>query len=143
MRVDTVMILADDAVFTMSEHAEDKISKQINNNAETLEWDYDEKGHYVLLAPGNYYLFDSVEYVEVPDTAAGKLIHRSSANRASMRIESGVYDSGFKGHVGGSITVVVPMKLYRGTRVAQLVMWSADSNGEYNGQWQDKNSVGV
>jgi deoxycytidine triphosphate deaminase len=142
LRVDAIWQLAEDAVFTMSENKDDKISTQVKDNTEQLDWEWDDKGHYILLSPGKYYLFDSIEWVDVPENASGKIIHRSSSNRASMRIESGWYDSGYKGFVGGSITVNVPIKLYRGTRIAQIIMWESDSNGNYNGQWQGSNTLG-
>lgn len=142
LRVGKVFKLAEDAVFTMSEHPEDKISKQIALNLEELYWLEDDKGEYTILTPGSYYLFDSLESVVIPSNASGKVQHRSSANRASMRVESGWYDAGFEGAVGGSIVVMTPIKLYKGTRIAQMILWESDSHGEYNGQWQGTTTSG-
>lgn len=75
-------------------------------------------------------------YVEIPEGVAAYLIVRSTFNRNGMFITSGLYDSGFKGHIGfvlhnpiGSATIEV------GIRVGQIIFISSDSAGVYAGGW--------
>src|SRR5699024_3153660 len=69
---------------------------------EVNEVEIQEDGYFKLEKDKTYqFLSDSV--VEVGDSEAGYLITRSSLNRNGLVVTSGLYDSGFEGHLGGLI----------------------------------------
>lgn len=69
-------------------------------------------------------------YVEVPSGVAAHLITRSTFNRNGLFIQSGLYDSGFKGNVGfviynmRGVAVIEP-----NTRIGQLIFTKSDDSG--------------
>jgi len=80
------------------------------------------------------YDFMSDFYVEIPDGVACQLIIRSTLNRNGLFLTSGLYDSGFKGHIAGAIhnrsgcAFIEP-----GTRVGQIIFIESVSAGMYAG----------
>ena len=104
-------------------------------------------GSYWDLGPGCYDAMSDF-YVNVPEGVAAWLITRSTFNRNGTFIQSGLYDSGFKGNCGfviyniGGLTSIAP-----GTRIGQLIFVKSEDSGKlyaggYNteaGQhWTDK-----
>lgn len=75
-------------------------------------------------------------YVEVPDGVAAVLYTRSTLARNGVFLLSGLYDSGYKGHIGftiypiGGNIIIAP-----GTRVGQIAFMSADAAKMYAGGW--------
>lgn len=73
-------------------------------------------------------------YVDVPDGVAAYLIIRSTFNRNGLFITSGLYDSGFKGHIGfalhnrAGLSFIAP-----GTRVGQLIFVESQNALMYSG----------
>lgn len=94
-----------------------------------------EDGYFKLEKDKTYqFLSDSV--VEVGDSEAGYLITRSSLNRNGLVVTSGLYDSGFEGHLGGLITVGVGSAyVKRGARVAQFILFDAEMVHSYDGSY--------
>jgi deoxycytidine triphosphate deaminase len=95
----------------------------------------DEHG-FVTLYGGCSYDVMSDFYVNVPDVAAGTLTIRSTANRAGMALNSGIWDSGFTGNLGFVMHNRIGcgrFKLKLHTRVCQLAFMSSDSAGTYAG----------
>lgn len=88
-----------------------------------------------VLEPGQYE-FESMYFCEIPAQTVGWLIGRSTLNRSGIFVASGLYDSGFKGHVGGTIYCFGPALIEQGTRIAQLVTCTAESINLYQGQYQ-------
>lgn len=75
-------------------------------------------------------------YVEVPEGVAAYLIVRSTFNRNGMFITSGLYDSGFKGHVGFVLhNMIGQAAVPKGTRVGQIIFVSSENAGVYAGGW--------
>lgn len=76
-------------------------------------------------------------YVEIPDDVAVILFSRSSITRNGLLITSGLYDTGFKGHIGFLIHNLSEEAAYigPGVRVGQCMFVSADSAGQYSGGW--------
>lgn len=74
-------------------------------------------------------------YVDLPNGVAAYIVTRSSLVRNGLMVYSGLYDSGFKGNVGGVITNMSgPFRIGKGTRVGQLVFVKSDeSNKLYAG----------
>jgi deoxycytidine triphosphate deaminase len=87
-----------------------------------------------LLYPGKSYDVTSDIYVEVPEGMAAIIVGRSTGNRNGIIVTSGLYDSGFKGHIGCVIHVNVGMVfLAKGTFIGQIIFMDADSAKMYAG----------
>jgi|GEM_PF-910578 deoxycytidine triphosphate deaminase len=86
------------------------------------------------LKSNNVYDFVSPAYVEMPDGVVGWLVTRSTLNRNGVFVLSGLYDSGFKGHINGMLYNLIGHTLIQPeSRVAQFIMASSDSFGKYMG----------
>lgn len=73
-------------------------------------------------------------YVEVPEGMAAVLYTRSTFARNGIFIMSGLYDSGFKGHIGFTIyTLGGPAIIGTGTRIGQIAFMTADAAKAYAG----------
>lgn len=87
-------------------------------------------GEFWRLAVGCYDAMSDF-YVTVPDGVAAHLITRSTFNRNGVFIQSGLYDSGFKGNCGfviynmGGVTEIAPA-----TRIGQLVFTTSEDSGK-------------
>lgn len=87
--------------------------------------------------------------VSLPTGVAAFIIGRSTLNRNSIFLTSGLYDSGFSGYIGcqlhnnGQSAIIE-----RGARIGQIVFVEAASAKSYSGQynnlsehWSEKNGV--
>jgi deoxycytidine triphosphate deaminase len=90
------------------------------------------------LEVGKQYAFDFMEEIEVPTGMAAYLFIRSSMNRYSGIFTVGLYDSGFRGRLGGIFRPFIDTYIQKGCRAAQVVFFTSDSNGAYAGQYQDQ-----
>jgi deoxycytidine triphosphate deaminase len=73
-------------------------------------------------------------YVEVPEGVAAYLIVRSTLNRNGLFVTSGLYDSGFIGHIGFAIhNNGGPAYIAPGTRVGQIIFVESQNVGTYAG----------
>lgn len=74
-------------------------------------------------------------YVEIPDGVAAELTIRSTLNRCGLALNSGIWDSGFKGNLGMIIhnRSLQDVWLAPHTRVCQIKFIASDSNGSYAG----------
>lgn len=100
----------------------------------TTKIECDAEGYYYL-KPGQYDITMSGEVV-IGQGEAGWLIIRSTFNRNGVFITSGLYDSGFSGIVGGTLHVNVgPIKVKMGTRIAQFLLFNAESVSTYSGDY--------
>lgn len=73
-------------------------------------------------------------YVEVPEGVAAILYTRSTFARNGVFIMSGLYDSGFKGHIG--FTIYTPggfIAIAKGTRIGQIAFIHSENAGMYAG----------
>lgn len=82
-------------------------------------------------------------YVELPDGVAAVLYTRSTFARNGVFIMSGLYDTGYKGHVGftvysfgGSRVLVEP-----GTRIGQIAFIEASAAKAYAGGWNHEHGT--
>jgi deoxycytidine triphosphate deaminase len=67
---------------------------------------------------------------------AGWVVPRSSLNRNGVFITSGLYDSGYTGVMAGVMHVECgPVRIQKGTRVAQFVLFKAEALSNYNGSY--------
>ncbi len=81
--------------------------------------------------------FLSDVYVDLPTGVAAQLIIRSSLARNGLLLVSGLYDSGFKGHIGFLLhnchrTSAI---ITQGTRVGQIVFIQSTSSELYTGEY--------
>lgn len=99
----------------------------------------------LVLYGGQLVLLDTLEYVNMPETAAGSLMLKSSMGRKGLEhLHAGYFDPGFEGTATLEITNMhpQPVTLKRGDRIVQLVMMamtappikSYQHTGRYNGQ---------
>ena len=86
--------------------------------------------------------------VSIEEGYAGFVITRSTLNRNGVFITSGLYDSGYHGVMAGCLHVRVgPMKIQKGTRVGQFLLFKAETLSLYDGSYgigkQHDNKYGV
>jgi deoxycytidine triphosphate deaminase len=76
-------------------------------------------------------------YVEVPNDVAVMLVPRSTLTRNGLILASGLYDTGFQGHIGFLLHNLSSVDAYigPGVRVGQCMFVAADSVGQYAGGW--------
>lgn len=98
--------------------------------------EFDENG-MIALEGGKSYAFDTMEHVHLPDGVAAFIKQRSSLNRGGCTIQSGLWDTGFKGCIGGTFYPSVPIDLEIGVRVCQIVFVEAEAYRKYEGQYKD------
>lgn len=93
---------------------------------------------FYLFKAGETYSLTFMEDVKIPENAAALIVHRSSINRHFGIITSGVFDGGFysKNGCGAVFRPSTDVKIRVGTRVAQIIFFSAESATLYNGQYQ-------
>lgn len=124
-----------DKVFTLFEHTpfilrKDSKQHHTRREAEIEVWD---TTHLWKLTPGAYDFVSNV-YVEVPEGVCGWLITKSTLNRNGVIAHSGLYDSGYKGHLSGSLYVMGGLSyIEEGARVAQFILGHSSSAGLYKG----------
>lgn len=88
------------------------------------------------------YQFSSPHFVSIPEGYCGYLITRSSLNRNGIFIQSGLYDSGFNGFVGGTLyNFGGRLKLEYNVRICQFVLLKAETVKMYDGQYQTQLEV--
>jgi len=79
--------------------------------------------------------FLSDVYVSLPRGVAAQLVIRSTLARNGLQLMSGLYDSGFKGHIGFLLhnRHEFEAAIAEGARVGQIIFIQADSNELYQG----------
>lgn len=88
------------------------------------------------LDSGRVYDGTSNFYVDLPSGIAAILYTRSTLTRNGVILASGLYDSGFKGHIGFTIYPLAhTIELEIGVRVGQIAFVSSESAGLYAGGW--------
>lgn len=99
-----------------------------NNNVRVYGW----------MLPAGTYDIEFIEGVSVDNTHAMKPLTRSSLVRCGARVDSGLYDAGFKtNHCGAMLYVQNPIVIEVGARVAQIVCLESDEvDNLYDGQYQ-------
>ena len=90
-----------------------------------------------FLQGGQSYDGMSDVYVDLPKgIAVLPVITRSTFNRNGIFITSGLYDSGFKGHIGFVIhNMVASAKIGAGTRIGQIAFIESEAAKMYDGGW--------
>ncbi len=130
--VDTLFNINEDNPFVISEDR--KIMRGGETFTDNQYGSYNGEGNYWRIFPHTVVDFMSDVYVDLPEGIAATLIIRSTFNRNGLFLTSGLYDSGFKGHIAGTIhnrsgfAFIAP-----GTRLGQICFWKSDSVGMYMG----------
>lgn len=89
-----------------------------------------------LLNHGTVYDGTSDMYVKLPDGVAAVLHTRSTLARNGVFLLSGLYDSGYNGHIGFTMYPIAgSIHITPGTRVGQIAFLAADSAKLYAGGW--------
>ena len=98
-------------------------------------WEVEHQNGFFYLEPGTYEIIME-NIVDVPEGYAGWVITRSTLNRNGLFITSGLYDSGYNGVMAGALHVEGgPAKIQKGTRVAQFLMFEAETLSMYDGAY--------
>lgn len=143
IRVNKVVEINLSTPFTLSEDT--RLHREFAEAIPVVERprDSDVGGEYWVLGSAKQHTAYQLEcnYVRMPPGKSGTVIMRSSLNRNGVFITSGLYDSGFEGII--NCTLHIPrgvFKLYRNTRVAQFIMFEAETHSLYNGVYKNNNS---
>jgi len=113
-----------------------KEGKQMKGITELLPATHHRGGSFWLLSPHNSYDGKSDTYITVPDGIAALLITRSVFNRNGVFITSGLYDSGFNGHIGFMLhNMLGETKIQPGVRIGQVIFVQAQTASLYGGKW--------
>lgn len=124
-----------DSMYDINSHETFELYK--NNNKvmrSTLPVHADEDDIWVL-SPFSCFDFVSDLYIDVPSGVAATIIVRSTLNRNGIFITSGLYDSGYQGHVAGVLhNRSGEVRLQRGSKIGQVIFWTSQDHGEmYSG----------
>lgn len=93
----------------------------------------DENGFWTLRF-GQVYDGTSLPFVNVPEGVAAVLYTRSTLARNGVFLMSGLYDSGYQGHIGFTLYPIAGnISIQEGTRVGQIAFLSAESAKMYAG----------
>jgi deoxycytidine triphosphate deaminase len=112
-------------VFVISE--KEKTHRESREIHPTDDWWRLDEGSYEIIMEG---------IVSIGDDEAGWVITRSSLNRNGCFITSGLYDSGYEGVMAGVLHVNSgPIRIKRGTRVGQFLLFKAEALNQYDGDY--------
>lgn len=90
----------------------------------------------IILQTGRVYDVTSDFYVDLPEGVCATLTIRSSFSRCGVRLSSGIFDSGYQGHIGcGIINYGPDLRTAYRTRIAQIAFFASDSAKQYAGGW--------
>lgn len=108
-----------------------KEAKQMRGGEEMLT---DNDGNWSLYNHPAVYDGQSDMFVDIPEGVVASLIIRSTFNRNGIFLTSGLYDSGFKGHIAFALhNRSGPATIERGVRIGQIMFMTSDSVGQYTG----------
>ena len=126
-----------DKLFTINEGNTfiiDEDNKKMRGGAELNSWSARVgEREYWTIDKGVYDGMSDI-YVNVPDGVACQLIIRSTFNRNGIFLTSGLYDSGFKGHIGFAIhNRSGKAQIGVGTRIGQIIFVESENALQYAG----------
>lgn len=92
-----------------------------------------DKSSFYIQSRTSYDMLSNM-YVKLPEGVAALIIIRSSFCRNGLFVTSGLYDSGFNGHVGCVIhNNSGPAQIEKGIRIGQIMFVQAEAAGLYAG----------
>lgn len=92
---------------------------------------------FFRFVPGVLYQVEFKEQIKMPLTACGITLMRSSMHKSGASGEPGLYDSGYQGSCGISVSVKHPSVVEVGASIAQMVFLSAEATTAYDGHYSD------
>ena len=121
-------------IFEINKKSPFIISEEDKTHRGSTEVQPDEEGWFNLERGTYEIIMENV--VSVEEGYAGFVITRSTLNRNGLFITSGLYDSGYHGVMAGCLHVRVgPAKIKKGTRVAQFLLFEAETLSMYDGSY--------
>jgi deoxycytidine triphosphate deaminase len=98
---------------------------------------------YFILLPHQTVLGRSYEEIHMPDNCLGICIGKSTYARCGVLINTTPLEPGWRGHLTIEITNLnsMPVLLYIGEGIAQIILFQGDYSESYNGRYQ--NSMGI
>lgn len=91
------------------------------------------------LKPHKTYQVEFYEKVHLTSSLCAISILRSTLFKSGASGEVGLYDSGYSGSTGMTVTPSIPLYVRRGTSIAQLLVFPCDSNKVYDGFYKNDN----
>jgi dCTP deaminase len=92
------------------------------------------EGEAFTLHPGDFALGSTIETVTIPDDLVGLVDGRSSVGRLAVVVHAtaGLIDPGFRGQITLEMSNIgrIPVRLYPGMRIAQIVLHQMTSKAE-------------
>ena len=100
----------------------------------------DEGEEFIIISPGEFMLATTYEWINIPNNCKAQVEGRSSIGRIGLQIQNaGHIDPGFKGEITLELKNdgPLPIRLYPGRRVCQLVIDLLDSEckSPYQGKY--------
>lgn len=89
------------------------------------------------LVPGKLYQVETIESVSLPLRYCAVSLMRSSMHKSGASGEVGLYDSGYRGKCGMSVSVSSDCIIEKGASMFQLVFFEADALAPYRGRYLD------
>lgn len=125
VRLDRVFKINDD-VF--------EITNESKKHRTTTELFPDEEGFFNLTLGQYDVIMENT--VQVGEGEAGWVVIRSTLLRNGLLLNSGIFDAGFFGTIGGVMHVTVgPARIKKGTRIGQYISFAAESLHTYSGDY--------
>lgn len=126
--LDQLYRVNDSSMFVLSEDT------KVMKDATELYPTHERNGSTFYQIPTGCSDFQSDFTVDLPEGVAGYIIVRSTLNRNKIFVTSGLFDSGYDGHVGGCIrNEGITAAIAPHTRIAQFVLVRSDIGGLYSG----------
>jgi deoxycytidine triphosphate deaminase len=123
--LDTLKVLSADSAIVSEDHK--KMRELYDVPSTAMGW---------ILEYRRVYDGTSSMYVDLPEGVAAILYTRSTLARNGVFLVSGLYDSGYKGHIGFTIYPICGnITIHPGTRVGQIAFVAAESAKLYAGGW--------
>lgn len=125
LRLDKVFVIYKD-MFTITNES------KVHRGSEEIIPD-DE--NFWCLGPGTYEVVME-NIINLSEGEAGWVITRSTLNRNGVFLTSGLYDSGYHGMMAGAMHITCgPLKIKKGTRVGQFLLFKSETLKLYNGDY--------
>lgn len=98
--------------------------------------DYQDRKLYKL-TPGTLYQVETFESVDLPPQVSAITLMRSSMHKSGASGEVGLYDTGYSGKCGMTVSVGSECVVEHGASLFQLVFLGAETTHKYRGRYLD------
>lgn len=93
------------------------------------------------LRPSTLYQIESIESIHLPDDVCAISLMRSSMHKSGASGEAGLYDSGYEGTCGMTVSVSQECLVEKSASLFQLVFFRSETSSLYSGQYLDSQWV--